>query len=226
MRIRIKFTKNELVKYLGHLDIMRTFQRSFNRAQVRMAYSEGFNPHQKMAFAQPLGVGILSRGEYLDAVIEDGQDLTAVRDRLDRAMGDGFDILDVRELRDDAMKAMAAVAFASYEIRIEDGLPGLDIVKYLDRPSIVLSKKTKTGIRQVDVKQAVISCGWEDPVLSLLVRAEGEHTLKPELIFQDILEFHGLAYDRDRTQIVRLELYSREMLPLLDFQTVGDEVCL
>ena len=221
MRVRIKFTKNEPVKYLGHLDIMRTFQRAFNRAQVRMTYSEGFNPHQKMAFAQPLGVGVLSRGEYLDAVIGDGQELTLIRGRLDQAMGDGFDILDVRQLRDDAMKAMAAVGIASYEIILHDRQFSLDIGKYLDQPSIVLSKKTKTGVRQVDVKQAVISCTWKDPVLSLVVRAEGEHTLKPELIVQDILEFHKIAYDRDHSQIVRQDLYTRDMVPLLQYQTLS-----
>ena len=221
MRVRIKFTKNDLVKYLGHLDIMRTFQRSFNRAQVRMVYSEGFSPHQKMAFAQPLGVGILSRGEYLDAVIGDGQDLTRIRERLDRAMGDGFDILDVRQLQDDAMKAMAAVGFASYEITVSGAQYLLDIEKYLSRSSIMLSKKTKTGIREVDVKQAVMTCSWAGQTLSLLVRAEGEHTLKPELIFQDVLEYHGLCYDRDRTRIVRQDLYSRDMVPLLQYQTVG-----
>jgi len=220
MRIRIKFTKNELVKYLGHLDIMRTFQRSFNRAQVCMTYSEGFNPHQKMAFAQPLGVGICSKGEYLDAVIEDGQDLSLIRDRLDAAMGEGFDILDVRELQEDAEKAMAAVGFASYEISIQECLFSLDIETYLNRASIIVPKKTKTGIRQVDLKQAVISCSWEAPVLSLLVRAEGEHTLKPELILQNILEFHGIVYNRDTTKIARTELFSRDMVPLLDYQTV------
>lgn len=220
MRIRIKFTKNEQVKYLGHLDIMRTFQRSFNRAQVRMTYSEGFNPHQKMAFAQPLGVGILSRGEYLDAVIEDGQNLEDIRERLDRVMGDGFDILNVKELRDDAIKAMAAVGFAAYEISVRGQSLPLDVERYLAQPEIVLSKKTKTGIRQVDVKQAVISCSFQNSILSLLVRAEGEHTLKPELIFQDILAFHGLTYDRDNTGIERLELYSKDMVPLQDFQTL------
>ena len=186
-----------------------------------MEYSEGFNPHQKMAFAQPLGVGILSRGEYLDAVIEDGQDLDEIRVRLDQAMGGGFDILDVRELEDQAMKAMAAVGYASYEICASYDSFSPDLKDYLDRPSIILTKKTKTGIREVDVKKALISCTWEKPVLSLLLCAEGEHTLKPERIFEDILNWHGISYDRDLIRIERTELYSRDMVPLMEYQTTG-----
>ena len=62
-----------------------------------------------MNFAQPLGVGILSRGEYLDAVIADGQDPAQIRESLDAVTGDGFDIIEVRQLKEDASKAMAAV---------------------------------------------------------------------------------------------------------------------
>ena len=84
MRVRIRFEKKQPVRYLGHLDIMRFFQRTLNRAGVKMEYSGGFNPHQKMSFAQPLGVGILSEGEYLDAEIAPGQDLNQILENLNR----------------------------------------------------------------------------------------------------------------------------------------------
>ena len=218
MRIRIKFTKNDSVRYLGHLDIMRTFQRCFHRAGIQMTYSEGFNPHQKMNFAQPLGVGILSRGEYLDAVIADGQDPAQIRESLDAVTGDGFDIIEVRQLKEDASKAMAAVRFADYTIRFHDSrVP--DTKAYLARPVIILQKKTQTGMRDVDVKQALLSVKETDQCLHMRMRAEGEHSIKPELVLQDILSFQGLPFDRDRITIIREELYAQDMTALIDHQT-------
>ena len=66
MKIRIKFRKWGCMKFIGHLDMMRFFQKVMRRADVDIRYSEGFSPHQIMSFAAPLGVGITSDGEYLD----------------------------------------------------------------------------------------------------------------------------------------------------------------
>lgn len=66
MKIRIKFRKYGVMKFIGHLDMMRYFQKAMRRAEIDIAYSEGFSPHQIMSFAAPLGVGITSDGEYLD----------------------------------------------------------------------------------------------------------------------------------------------------------------
>ena len=66
MKIRIKFRKYGTMKFIGHLDVMRYFQKAIRRSEVNIRYSEGFSPHQIMSFAAPLGVGITSKGEYVD----------------------------------------------------------------------------------------------------------------------------------------------------------------
>ncbi len=66
MRIRIKFRKFGVMRFVGHLDIMRYFQKAMRRANIDIAYTEGFSPHQIMSFAAPLGLGLTSDGEYLD----------------------------------------------------------------------------------------------------------------------------------------------------------------
>lgn len=75
MKIRIKFSKYGTMKYIGHLDMMRFFQKAIRRAGIDVRYSEGFSPHQIMSFAAPLGVGMESRGEYMDIEVlsMDGQ---------------------------------------------------------------------------------------------------------------------------------------------------------
>ena len=64
MKIRIKFRKNGVMKFIGHLDIMRYFQKAIKRADIAICYTGGFSPHMIMSFASPLGVGITSDGEY------------------------------------------------------------------------------------------------------------------------------------------------------------------
>ena len=66
MKTRMRFTKTGSMKFIGHLDCMRFFQKAIRRAKLDVAYSQGYSPHQLMSFASPLGVGITSDGEYLD----------------------------------------------------------------------------------------------------------------------------------------------------------------
>ncbi len=219
MRIRIRFSKNEIVKYLGHLDIMRAFQRFFNCADVRMEYSVGFNPHQKMHFALPLGVGIISEAEYLDAQIADGQDTEMIRDNLNKACKGAFTIINVKELLPDARKAMASVCYAEYEIIFKEKID-LNTEKYLSRDSIILQKKTKTGIKDVDVKALIVRLEQTDSVLSVLMKTGSQDSIKPELIAADLLEFNGHKYVRDNIQICRKELYAQDLIPLDQYQVV------
>ena len=218
MRIRIKFTRNDFVKYLGHLDIMRTFQRCFNRAGVKMNYSEGFNPHQKMSFALPLAVGVLSRGEYLDAEVAEGQDPETIRRDLDIACGLGFDILDVRIVEEGAQKAMAAVKYASYDI-VFDQEYELYPERYLNRETIILQKKTKTGSRDVDIAQIIKEMNLKGRVLHILMESGGENSIKPELIAADLMEYHGLPFHRDCIEVTRNDLYAQGVIPLIEYQT-------
>ena len=219
MRIRIKFTKNEIVKYLGHLDIMRTFQRNFNRANVKMTYSEGFNPHQKMSFALPLGVGISSQGEYMDAEISDGQDLSEICKRLNEVSGLGFNILSVRQLQENAEKGMAAVKYASYEVHFLKEYK-LNLKAYLDRPQIMIQKKTKTGIKDVDIKPMIHKFTFEGNTLYVLMQAGSENNMKPELIAADLMAFHNFEFQRDQINVIRLDLFAENFIPLIDYQTL------
>ena len=68
MKIRVKFKKWGCMKFIGHLDMMRYFQKAVRRADIDIRYSEGYSAHQIMSFAAPLGVGITSDGEYFDIV--------------------------------------------------------------------------------------------------------------------------------------------------------------
>ena len=118
MKIRIKFRKYGNMKFIGHLDVMRYFQKAIRRADIGIRYSEGFSPHQIMSFAAPLGVGIESDGEYLDIDVTPEEDGQRLKERLNAVMAEGFEILDCRRLPDSAANAMSIVAAADYELRL------------------------------------------------------------------------------------------------------------
>ena len=122
MKIRIRFGKQGALKFIGHLDMMRYFQKALRRAEVDMKYSEGFNPHMIMSFAAPLGVGITSEGEYFDIEVLSTQDSKTALKKLNDAMVEGVQVLSYRKLPDTAKTAMSIVAAADYELSFKDGL--------------------------------------------------------------------------------------------------------
>ncbi len=100
MKIRIKFSKYGTMKYIGHLDMMRFFQKAIRRAGIDVKYSEGFSPHQIMSFAAPLGVGMESRGEYMDIEVLSMTTAQEMKEALNRVMVEGVEILSVSILPD------------------------------------------------------------------------------------------------------------------------------
>ena len=118
MKIRIKFAKTGVMKFVGHLDVMRYFQKAIRRAELPIAYSEGFSPHMLLSFASPLGVGISSTGEYFDMVLAEDMKTDEIVKRLNATMVEGMEVISARHVPDGkASKAMSLVAGADYLVR-------------------------------------------------------------------------------------------------------------
>ena len=92
MKIRIKFSKQGATKYIGHLDLMRYFQKAMRRADIAIRYSEGFSPHQIMSFAAPLGLGLTGSGEYLDIEVTSAGSSFEMEERLNAVMAEDIKI--------------------------------------------------------------------------------------------------------------------------------------
>ena len=118
-KLRLKFSKNGPIKFIGHLDVMRYFQKAIRRAELDIKYSEGFSPHQVISFAQPLSVGATSDGEYMDMTLNSMVSTTDVMNRLNEVMNEGIEILSVVELNESDEKAMTAAYAAKYSIKLE-----------------------------------------------------------------------------------------------------------
>ena len=148
MIIRVIFGKEGALRFIGHLDVLRTFQKIFRRAGIPMAYSQGFSPHPLMSFALPLGLGLSSEGEYLDAEIEE-TDPAQLLPRLRAATSADLPVYAVRILPDGTGNAMASVGRASYRLEIRPEWVEMlrrGAERLLARESIPIEKETKTPI--------------------------------------------------------------------------------
>ena len=90
VRYLIKFSKESEIKFVGHLDLMRTIQRMMKRSGLPVVYSKGFNPHINLSLAQPLAVGIYSSGDYLDAPFEEEIPELKVKEALNNSAPPGI----------------------------------------------------------------------------------------------------------------------------------------
>ena len=165
MKIRIKFSKQGAMKFIGHLDTMRYFQKAMRRADVDIRYSEGFSPHQIMSFAAPLGVGLTGCGEYLDIEVLSTDSSAEMVKRLNDTMVEGVEVLSYRKLPDDAENAMSIVAACDYTIVLRDDYEnGLSmtpeefyngILDFIENGNLNIVKKTKKGEKEMDLKPLI-----------------------------------------------------------------------
>jgi len=171
MKIRIKFAKYGTMKFIGHLDMMRFFQKAIRRADIDIKYSEGFSPHQIMSFAAPLGVGVESIGEYLDIEVLSMTDENGMKDALNEVMVEGVKILSVTILPDNTPNAMASVAAASYLIHLKEGTFALSdlngaVNAFYAQNQILYTKETKKSVVETDLKQGIFAlCADETQVM-------------------------------------------------------------
>jgi radical SAM-linked protein len=219
------------MKFVGHLDMMRYFQKAMRRAGIDIRYSEGFSPHQIMSFAAPLGVGITSDGEYFDIEVNSSLSSKEALDRLNSTMVDGVEVTSYVKLPDDAKTAMSIVAAADYRLSFKDGYENPysfdkwqeNIQKYFwDQDSFIITKKTKKSEREVDLKPLVYGF---DANFFLQVSTGSVDNIKPELVLSSLFERCGITYDENAIQIHRLEVYGRdsesELKPLWAY---GEEI--
>lgn len=160
MKVRVKFCKYGPVRFIGHLDVMRFFQKCIRRAGIDVAYTTGFSPHQIMTFAAPLGVGLTSDGEYMDIECNSVTTSRDMLESLNRASAPGIEIVSVVLLPEGAGNAMASVAAAGYTVRFREGRePSFDymgkLAEFYARPEIMITKETKKNTLTVNIRPGI-----------------------------------------------------------------------
>ncbi|MEG2353697.1 MAG: TIGR03936 family radical SAM-associated protein [Clostridium sp.] len=197
MRYLVKYTKEGEIKFVSHLDLMRTIQRNVRRAELPIAFSKGFNPHMAISIAQPLSVGMYSSGEYLDMVLAEEVKEEEIISRLNETGTMGVKFLEAVKVEKKEEKkhpqAMALIDGAQYTIRIKctDSVKAEEQLKKLYNKDIWETlKKSKSGEKIVDIKRMIKEFKFwvdeENLVVNALIACGSRENLSAQLLAEYI----------------------------------------
>lgn len=233
-RYILKFSKENRLKYISHLDVLRLFQRAFKRAGIRLKYSQGYNPHARVSFALPLSLGFESSGEYMEIETEDACDAESLIKGLNAIMPEGIRIASCGVLSETSKTAISAVLdFASYRVEYKGGEEHIPEIEAAVKPFmqqekiniVKFSKKKKKNIES-DIRPHIHSVATVNTsrglVISLMLASGSRANLNPELMINELCNFAGLEYIRTQWSYRRLEMYylrgRNDMIPLSEFK--------
>lgn len=161
MKARIKFSKTGSMRFIGHLDVMRYFQKAFRRAGLPVSYSQGYSPHQILSFTSPLGIGLTSDAEYLDLELEECPEPEKMVEWMNSQMNDEIRVKEFLLLPDHAKPSMAVLAACDYLIAVKPGYEtcfqdgewtAAQMKKFLAQDVISITKKTKRSEKEADIR--------------------------------------------------------------------------
>ena len=229
MNKQIIYQKTGRLRFVGHLDFMRTVHRAMRRADIPLSYSQGFNPHPHMSFASPLALGWSGEGEIMEFRIEQDMDDQVILKNLSRELPEGITIISCRTIPDKEPPIMAKIQAAAYRIELPDDRDWSSSVEtFMNRPSIILKKMGKVRGRkqeiEVEVRPWIYEWKMEDPHTLYLICASGsEQNLKPDLL---IYELYRQSNDEEKLKysesICRVAMYGKVDGKLVNYSVKED----
>ena len=224
------------MKFIGHLDIMRYFQKAIRRANIPIAFSGGFSPHMIMSFAAPLGVGVTSAGEYFDMELtDDSLSSKEMENRLNATMAEGMKVISVRQIPDGKASAcMSLVAAADYTVAFREGKePSVEWKKgqleaFFAQDSIEILRKTKRSEKITDIKPWIYKLELRGDKVWMQLSQGSVHNLKPEMVLKAFAEHIGWDMPQFALLVTRREMYAdqgtEEERKLISLEALGEEI--
>lgn len=211
MRIRITFVKQGPLRYTGHLDLHKLWERAARRAELPLAYSQGFHPQPKMNMAAALPLGFSSRCEVMDMKLEHDIPLDDLPTRLNRMLPSGLQVVDVEPVEERAPALQTQVVSAEYEVTLTESIDRSDLERKID--SVIESKalpRERRG-KMYDLRPLIEELaltptllpqreGQETKIFMRLVAREGA-TGRPE----EVLDVLGIPFEEthiERTHLI------------------------
>lgn len=204
LRLRATFEKTGRAKYISHLDLNRCMLRIFRRSKLPVWYTEGFNPHPYYSFALALSLGFESSCEIMDFnITDDNMPLDTIKDRLNEVMPEGMRIVDIAP----QIQKITAIAKAEYifDLKSEETDELFKAVEnLLTSPEILIEKKTKKGIKTVDLKpdMEVLSCVAVGDSVKMKMRlpAGTKTNYNPTLFVEALRNSCEIPFDMENTR--------------------------
>lgn len=238
MKTRMRFTKTGSVKFIGHLDCMRFFQKAIRRAKLDVAYSQGYSPHQLMSFASPLGVGITSDGEYIDVEFNSLPDgtLEELKDYLNQFMTDELFVTDIEIMPDQFKNSMSLLTACDYMIVEKENMVFPENLEqkwndFMSQDEIIVMKKTKRSEKEMDIKPYILKqalslehfeketeqdygelhCQYEGRSIYMQLTSGSELNIKPDLVMDAFFSYCEQEQKPYSYQIHRMQMYFKRV---------------
>lgn len=216
-KYRAEITKGEEIRYISHLDYAATIERAIRRAHLPAAYSEGFNPRLKMAFASALAVGVTSEAEYLDFELTEHLPQPEVFERLSAELPAGIKLLRLRQFAGKHKALMAEVDLARYQINVplagKEAAVKTAVTRFLGEKECIYKRVTPKKTREIEVKQYIEELqGAVDGKavrLEMAIRITQSGSIKPGEILELLVEKYGLPVKPEQVLIHRLALWGQ-----------------
>lgn len=212
--VRIWFVKDFECRYISHLDLNRTMLRALHKSKIPIWHTEGFNPHPFATFPLPLSLGFRGVNECMDVKLEDDDyPFDDIITKLNACLPRGIRVFKVTEA---VMKA-GKIAYAGFTIRLSHPATATKTIRtqleaLLAQDVIEIEKRSKRGMKTVDIKQGVKSCDVKEAFdyvqLDAVLAAGSSDNLNPNLLISALERQTGMEYDAD---ITRNDLYNSEM---------------
>ena len=213
---RAEITKGEELRYVSHLDYANLFLRAFDRAKLPMAYSEGFNPHMKVAFASALSLGVTSASEYMDFELTKPLCQPEIFDRLQKELPPGAKLLKLCEIKGKHKALMSEADEAVYTLRVPfagtEAEAKSSLAAYNQAETAVWHRVTPKKTRDIETKQymkkpveAVLEDGELKLKMDITITQSG--SVKPLEVLSLIAKDFGLAVNPAEALIERQGIF-------------------
>lgn len=200
MRIRITFSKLGALRYTGHLDLHKLWERAARRAELPLAYSQGFHPQPKMNIAAALPLGFSSRCEVLDMRLEHDIQLDGLREKLQRTLPTGIQVTNVESIDERAPTLQTQVLSAEYEVSLPEAGFGEEVERKIESvlgsTSIIRTRREK----EYDLRPLIETLELIDGKIFMKLAAREGATGRPE----EVLDALGIAFEDTRIERIRL----------------------
>lgn len=201
MRVRITFTKQGALRYTGHLDLHKLWERAARRAELPLAYSQGFHPQPRMNMAAALPLGFSSRCEVLDMRLEHDIPLDNLPARLNGTLPPGLQVVDVEQVDERLPALQTQVQAAEYEVTLTEAIDRSALESRID--SVIESKaipRERRG-KMYDLRPLIEELRlFADDGLFMRLSAREGATGRPE----EVLDVLGIAFEGTRIERTRL----------------------
>lgn len=217
--MRIKFTKLGDMKYISHLDVQRLFQRVFRRAEVRLSYSQGFNPHPKMSYGNALALGVESYGEYVDIEIEDDLSPELLAEKINDQLPEGMDFVKCVEIQTGVKSLAGNIEYGNYDFVIEnvDHFTRSEISDKIDKilslDTLNITKKNKKGkLVEMDIipmiKSLEVKSVEDDKItINSIISTGSIKNLNTNIFLPKLIELLDVSIDPLEVDVIRNDLY-------------------